>query len=261
MAESTDIRCPQCATQYPAEQGRCPHCGLPNAPQSRIAQIEHLLSETSAPAAGPVPAPRPAAPVPQPMPPAAWGPPPAGSPAGPSLQWAPAPAAAPGPPAAPSPRRSRRLRWVLGIGAAVVVLAAIVLAAALLMRTTANYRSSPENLIAGLQHAIDTGDPRLFLELLFPHDTDVDAFMSQYLDFYNSFFEETEGAHIEMEDVILGQNERIGLIVITITVPSLDESEPQQQRQAIYCYKQDGQWYLDSGYGSFGRVSGYSIDY
>ena len=53
MADTHQIRCPQCATLYDEGEARCPHCGLPAEPAARQRHIEQLLEHTAAgPAAG-----------------------------------------------------------------------------------------------------------------------------------------------------------------------------------------------------------------
>ena len=48
MADTHQIRCPQCATLYDEGEARCPHCGLPAEPAARQRHIEQLLEHTAA---------------------------------------------------------------------------------------------------------------------------------------------------------------------------------------------------------------------
>ena len=178
MADTHQIRCPQCATLYDEGEARCPHCGLPAEPAARQRHIEQLLEHTAAgPAAGaPIrtdpasaafappepaiavaerPSRPPAAYVASPVPAvqAAFGeplPPPAGS-AVPGSGWACVPLGHPVAPAkGPSPvgpflKKHRFKLLAAAVAVAAVVVLTLVIGA--VRSTTASFRSSPERLV------------------------------------------------------------------------------------------------------------------
>lgn len=239
MSENAEVRCSQCATLYPAGEPRCPHCGLSQTPPNHIQQIEQLLESSARPAPE-----RPAASVlPQAFKQTLRMS--AASPAEEAdirLQWGTASGQNTAEEAA-APRSRTKRRVILLVTGLVLFVAAVTAVSLWLSQTTMGYRSSPENLMRGIQNAFDAKDERLFIELISRPDTDADALLAQGFD----PFSKAVGFQLETEDVILGKNQKSAIVFAKVSFSSVVAGEDffSSHYEPLVCYKKDGLWYTE----------------
>ncbi|WP_457789624.1 hypothetical protein [Anaeromassilibacillus sp. SJQ-5] len=286
MADTHQIRCPQCATLYDEGEARCPHCGLPAEPAARQRHIEQLLEHTAAgPAAGaPIrtdpasaafappepaiavaerPSRPPAAYVASPIPAvqAAFGeplPPPAGS-AVPGSGWACVPlghpvASAKEPsPVGPFLKKHRFKLLAAAVAVAAVVVLTLVIGA--VRSTTASFRSSPERLVAGLQKALDDKDVRLFAELALPAGVEYNA-----SDYSRLTASDLPNLQLELVEVFSGRKDTYALAIVRYTErESLSPGDGQME--VLMLRKTDGKWYNSNTTNAFLRGLLGTVDY
>lgn len=257
MSENKEIRCPQCATLYAAQEGRCPHCGLPTDAAARQEYIEQLLQhkEEGKPAILTDPASaaferthgaadRPAAGTAVTiLPPSVsyaaqapnhqvkWESVPLGEPAAAATQ-----------PQSPLRRflKEHKAPLLLTAGA-VVLLLAVVLTLVGLYNARLGYRASPERLVAGMQRAINNQDMAAYLELIMPQGTEVEDYIGNTA-VYDFALPEMR---LEIVDVLSGKNGRYAIAVVEAFELG-DAEDVQSQQIMLSMVKQDGRWYCDT---------------
>ena len=256
MSENKEIRCPQCATLYAAQEGRCPHCGLPTDAAARQEYIEQLLQhkEEGKPAILTDPASaaferthgaadRPAAGTAVTiLPPSSYSP---GAPVH-QVKWESVPlgepTAAATPPQSPLRRflKEHKAPLLLTAGA-VVLLLAVVLTLVGLYNARLGYRASPERLVAGMQRAINNQDMAAYLELIMPQGAEVEDYINNTA-VYDFALPEMR---LEIVDVLSGKNGRYAIAVVEAFELG-DAEDVQSQQIMLSMVKQDGRWYCDT---------------
>ncbi len=270
MAENQQIRCPQCATLYPAQEACCPHCGVAAGTAARQEYIEKLLQNTGeeerekgkAPiltdpaslafdGARSTPVPGASAAAPAGVASAVYT---AGAPTL-QVKWESVPIGeATKVHEQSQPAFSRFLRKhkkpILIAGAAVLLVFVLVLVFLGVRNARLGYRVSPERLVAGIQRALDNKDIDAFFELSLPRNFDLEEYMAGAQLPASAL----PDIRLEIVDVLTGKNNRYALVVVRAIPHDQNAENGEAVRTMLPMVKQDGRWYCDSS-------SGYDLAY
>ncbi len=146
------------------------------------------------------------------------------------------------------PRRKIRRRWFLLGGITLLLIVAVAVWGAFLFR--GEYHSSPERVLDGLEHAVNTQDFDLFYKLVdWPENTSKENITAPL------WVETKYRADFQVIDILEGSRHKMALMFLRCSMQpdngdlSDRPADSEYQETFVQFVKEDGEWKLSSNFG------------